>query len=320
MKENKRINALIKSLKKGEGAIISSPENRFYVTGEKTSAGHVIITSEKAYFIIDFRYFNKIKSKIFGIEMILQDNLFLQINEIFKKHGIEQYYFETTKIPYSEIFQFKNKINVNISYEDYFDKKIGDLRVIKDCDEISNIKQAQAVTDKTFEYILNVIKPGKTEAEIALEMEFFGRKNGADGISFDFIVVSGAKSALPHGSPSEKVIENGDFLTMDFGFLVNGYCSDMTRTICIGNASEKQKEVYNLVLKAQLAALDAIKPEIVSGQYDKIARKIIEENGYGKYFGHGLGHGVGIDIHEAPNCGFTGTDILKPGMIITCEP
>ncbi|MEG0457626.1 MAG: M24 family metallopeptidase, partial [Oscillospiraceae bacterium] len=133
-------------------------------------------------------------------------------------------------------------------------------------------------------------------------------------------VVSGAKSARPHGSPSEKVIENGDFLTMDFGFLVNGYCSDMTRTICIGNASEKQKEVYNLVLKAQLAALDAIKPEIVSGQYDKIARKIIEENGYGKYFGHGLGHGVGIDIHEAPNCGFTGTDILKPGMIITCEP
>lgn len=158
------------------------------------------------------------------------------------------------------------------------------------------------------------------EKEVALELEMFMKKQGASAISFDIIVASGLRSALPHGRASDKVIENGDFVTMDFGCVFNGYCSDMTRTVVMGKASDKHKKVYETVLRAQEAALEAIKPGISGKEADKVARDIITGEGFGEYFGHGLGHGVGLEVHEAPRLAPIGEKILEKNMVVTDEP
>ncbi|MFQ8599944.1 MAG: M24 family metallopeptidase [Oscillospiraceae bacterium] len=186
--------------------------------------------------------------------------------------------------------------------------------------EIQKIEQAQALTESTFSHILSVIRAGVTEREIALEMEFFMRRQGADGVSFDFIVVSGNNSSLPHGVPTGKAVEKGDFITMDFGALVDGYHSDMTRTIAVGCVDEEQRRVYDTVLRAQRAALSAIRAGMRCSDADRAAREVIDGAGYAGCFGHGLGHGVGVEIHEAPNLSPRSAEILEPGMVVTVEP
>ena len=194
------------------------------------------------------------------------------------------------------------------------------MRSIKDSEELKNICAAQALTDATFDYALNCIKPGISERELMLDMEFFMRKNGSEGTAFDFIVVSGKNSSLPHGVPTDKKIEIGDFVTMDFGAVVNGYRSDMTRTVGVGSITKEQKTVYDTVLKAQKAAIDYIKSGVKCCDADKVARDIIDLAGYKGCFGHSLGHSVGIEIHESPNCSPKCEKILLPGMIMTVEP
>ncbi len=193
-------------------------------------------------------------------------------------------------------------------------------RRVKTEEEIGFLRQAEHIGDMAFSDLLGILKPGMTELEVAAELEYRMKKHGAGGFSFDTIAASGVHSSMPHAIPTDKKIEEGDFLTLDFGCLYEGYCSDMTRTVCFGKASEEQKKIYNIVLEAQLAVLDAVKPGLVCKDVDSIARNYIREAGYGDYFGHGLGHSVGLFIHESPAFNTRDETVLEPGMVITDEP
>ncbi|MGP1406292.1 M24 family metallopeptidase, partial [Filifactor alocis] len=194
------------------------------------------------------------------------------------------------------------------------------LRAVKDEEEIDNLRQAAAIADKGFLHVLDIVKPGMTEKELALELEFFMRKQGASGLSFTTIVASGIRSSMPHGVASDKVIEKNDMLTLDFGCMYNGYCSDMTRTFVVGTADERQKELYNIVLETQLKVLEAIKPGARCKEIDALSREIIGGYGYGEFYGHGLGHGVGLEIHELPVLNGTSEFVLEENMVVTDEP
>ena len=319
MKE--RIVKIQEILEKDEAVFITNDNNRFYFTGFRSSAGTLLITKEKAFLLIDFRYFEKAAKTVKCCDVLLCEKLYIQLNELLKKENIKKIYLETESISISRYNSFKQYFSDYILSDDNnFQKKISELRSEKSEDEIKSIKAAQKITDKTFTYILNKIKTGVTEREIMLDMEFFSRHSGSEEAAFDFIVVSGKNSSLPHGVPTDKEIESGDFITMDFGCTVNGYRSDMTRTVAIGSVTEKQALVYNTVLEAQKAALDLIKAGIPCNEVDSVARDIITAAGFGKNFGHGLGHSVGLEIHESPACNTRDTTPLKSGMIMTVEP
>lgn len=318
---NSRIENLRKILEKGEALLISDNTNRFYFSGMKSSAGHLLITQEKAYLLIDFRYFEKAKKTVNTAEVILCEKLFAQLLELLYKENIKTVFTESRNTTVLELETIrKNLIDIEVVASDALSEKIRTLRSIKSENEIKSIKKAQKLTDETFSYILNRIKAGVSEKEIMLDMEFSIRKNGSEGIAFDFIVVSGKNSSLPHGVPTDKKIENGDFITMDFGAVVEGYRSDMTRTVAVGEITEKQRLVYDTVLKAQELALNAIKPNVKCYSVDKIARDYIANQGFDGCFGHGLGHSVGLEIHENPACNTRDTTLLQTGMIMTVEP
>jgi len=194
------------------------------------------------------------------------------------------------------------------------------LRLIKSNEEIKILEEAAKIADHAFDHILTYIKPGLTEIAVMNELEFFMRKQGATSSSFDIIVASGLRSALPHGVASEKVIETGDFVTLDFGAYYKGYCSDITRTIAVGEPSDKLKEIYNIVLEAQLRGVNGIKAGLTGREADALTRDYITEKGYGEYFGHSTGHGIGLEIHEAPGLAFRSDTVLEPGMAVTVEP
>lgn len=197
---------------------------------------------------------------------------------------------------------------------------VEDLRVVKDAEEISRTAAAQEVTDSAFDHILGFIREGMSEVEVALELEFFMRSHGSEGVAFEPIVASGPNSALPHAKPGPRRVHSGDFLKMDFGARVGGYCSDMTRTVVVGSASEQQREIYAAVRAANLAGIEAVAAGRDGVEIDAAARAVIEAAGYGENFGHGLGHGVGLDIHEAPSVGPRATGSVPEGSIITIEP
>ena len=197
---------------------------------------------------------------------------------------------------------------------------LSSFRKIKSPEELDRMERAERIGDEAFSYILNELKPGVTELQIAAKLEYFMRSHGAEGTSFDTIVASGYHSAMPHAVPTEKPLENGDFVTMDFGCRYQGYCSDMTRTVVIGKADPRQKEIYQIVLEAQQAALEGLRPGMTGTEGDRLARDVIEKAGYGEYFGHGLGHSVGLEIHEKPALSTRDETVLLPGMIETVEP
>ena len=198
--------------------------------------------------------------------------------------------------------------------------RVDRLRRIKTPEEIGYMRRAEEIGDEAFEALLPLLKPGMTELEAAAELEYQMKKRGAEGFSFDTIMASGIHSSMPHAIPSGKKLEAGDFITMDFGCTYQGYCSDMTRTVVMGKADEKQKEMYGIVLRAQRAALELIRAGLPGSRVDREAREIIEKAGYGDCFGHGLGHSVGLYIHEEPRLSPSDDTILEPGMIETVEP
>ncbi len=315
------IEKLQEILKTDEAAIITDSKNRFYFTKFPSSAGIVLITKKEAYFLVDFRYFEKAKKEAQGIKVCLLKNTFGQIKEIFETLKIKRVLLENESLTFSEFNRYKRELEgYEITEKNILSKEIRSLRSIKAKREIENIKEAQRLTDETFEHIINFIKPQMSEREIALEMEFFMRKSGSEGVAFDFIVVSGENSSLPHGKPTDRKIKNGDFITMDFGAVINGYRSDMTRTIAVDSVTEKQRKVYETVLKAQEEAIRAIKPDAKCCDIDKIARDIIDKAGFENCFGHGLGHSLGLDIHESPACNTRDETLLQSGMIMTVEP
>lgn len=316
-----RIKKIQNKLDCHEAMLITSDCNRFYFTGMKSSAGTVVITKENSYLLIDFRYIEKAKSVVKSCKVLLSQRTDSEIKEILESENVKKIYVETFSLSISQFNEFKNAFEgIEVSSCNSMNKYIETIRSIKTKEEIEYIKKAQDFTDRTFTHILEKIEAGRTEREIMLEMNFYMQKLGSEGISFDTIVVSGKKSSMPHGVPSDKIIEKGDFITMDFGSVYNGYRSDMTRTVAVGFVTDEQKHIYDTVLKAQFAALDAVKAGVVCKDMDKIARDIIYNEGYEGCFGHGLGHSVGIEIHETPNFNMRDETVLQEGTVMTVEP
>ncbi len=312
------INKVRKILNEKTAALISSPSSRRYISGFNASDGYIVITENAATFFADSRYFEAAKNKIKNMDVALYQGAD-SIKEYFKEKGITEIYIETAFLTVELLKAYRKAFGVKIKRCSALSNLLLSCRMVKSEEEIDSIKKAQEITDKAFSHILNFIKVGVTEREIALELEFFMRKLGSEGVAFDTIAVSGKNTSLPHGEPSEKKIENGDFITLDFGAVVNGYRSDMTRTVAVGNVSEKQKKVYNTVLLAQKKAMEKIRAGVKCAAVDKAARDIIDLEFKGA-FGHALGHSVGLDIHESPNFSPKEKPVLKENMVLSVEP
>ncbi len=305
--------------KKIDAIIVTSDINRRYITGFTGSSGYALITMDKAMFVTDFRYIEQANNEAVGYEIIKHEaSINDTIAELLINNGINKLGFEQDFVTFSLYKQFTDKYS-NVELVP-LSQIIENLRLIKDNDEINLVKKATEIADEAFSYILNIIKPNIKEKDISLALEYKMRELGASGISFPTIVASGYRSSLPHGAASDKEIKLGDFVTMDFGAYYNGYASDMTRTVVVGKPSEKQREIYEIVLEAQLEGVNHIKAGMTGKEADALTRDIINKYGYGEYFGHGTGHGIGLDVHEGPTVTPRSDTVLAPGMIVTVEP
>lgn len=319
-------NALIQFMKNipsdVDAVIVTSEENRFYFTGMKSSAGTLVVTKKSAWFLIDFRYIEKAKSLITDYEVIMSNNdIYAQISTILAEQSVTTVAIEAASLTVTAFNKYQQKIpNVVFTQSDAVSLIIEKQRAVKSDKELECIRQAQAITDKAFLHMLNYLKVGLSEREVALELEYTLKKLGASGIAFESIVVSGINTSLPHGVPTDKRIVQGDFLTMDFGASYNEYCSDMTRTVAFGAVTGEQQHVYDTVLKANLMAIDAIKPGKKCSDIDKVARDYIYAQGFEGCFGHGLGHSLGINIHEEPRFSMLCDELVTPNTVLTVEP
>ena len=318
-----RIQKLREKLKKKnlDAVIVTGRPNTLWLSGFTGSTSFLLICLGRAYLIVDFRYTIQARQQVFGgIEVIqYEDSFYSTLNKLIEQDDIKNIGFEGNIVSYREYHELKEKLTNARSFESIGDT-IENLRIIKDSYEIDRIQEAVLLGDKVFEKIIDFIKPGMKEADIAAELEYTMKKLGAQGPSFQTIVAAGARSAMCHGTASDYVLQKGDALVLDFGVIYHNYCSDMTRTIFIGEPEKKLREIYHTVKEAQQAVLDALKPGMSGFEADKIARDIISRAGYGDNFGHGLGHGVGIEIHEAPRLSVKSKDILTDGMVFTVEP
>lgn len=301
-------------------ALITSDINRRYFTGMKSSAGTLLVFENAAYLIIDFRYIEKASATVKSCEVILQDDLYEQINRLMKKHNADMCAIEADNVSVSQLSQLRKQLGCTVSAAGKLSAAITKLRIVKTKEEIRSIEQAQSIAEMGFEHILNFIKVGRTEKEIQLELDYFMLKNGAEALSFDTIALTGSSTSMPHGVPSERKVKSGDFVLLDYGAVVDGCHSDMTRTVAVGQPSDKMKEVYDLVLSAQKNAIDKVRAGMTGSAYDSLARTLIKLKGFGEYFQHSLGHGVGLEIHEAPTGSPSNKGILPAGSVITCEP
>jgi len=302
-----------------EAIIIDSPINRRYLSGFTGSAGTLLLTTSASYLLTDFRYRTQAAEQANGYQVLeYMSQPMVEIKTLLQKLGINKVGFEQDHISFAQYKQWENElVGIELSPTSGL---VEQIRMIKDQAELQIIQEAADLADRTFAHILNYIKPGVRELDIALEMEMFMRSNGATSSSFETIVASGERSALPHGIASERIIGNNEFVKLDFGAYYKGYCSDITRTVVVGKPTEKHLEIYNIVLEAQLNALANIKPGVTGVQGDAFARDVITNYGYGELFGHGTGHGIGMEIHEAPRLSRFSDTILTPGMTVTVEP
>ncbi|GIP02191.1 Xaa-Pro dipeptidase [Paenibacillus lautus] len=299
--------------------LVASPINRRYLTGFTGSAGYVLITRDEAYLLTDFRYMTQAPQQAVGFKVVEHGPKVMEtVKDLLSSEGIASLGFEQDHVTYGVFSAYSEQLApislVPVS------GLVEDLRIFKDAEELSIMQRAADLADQTFSHVLTILAAGKTEREIDLEMEMFMRKHGATASSFDTIVASGERSALPHGVASERVIQGNEFVTFDFGALLDGYCSDLTRTVALGSPDPKLKEIYDIVLEAQLHALDHIKPGMTGREADALARDIISRYGYGEYFGHSTGHGLGMEVHESPRLSKLSDDVLQPGMVVTVEP
>ena len=307
---------------KDAAALIMSEENICYFTSFHSSNGYLIVTGEKSYFFTDSRYIEAAQNKITTCdEILLLKSMKEELVPFISSLGKKELMVEAERITLSRFTSLKEQFSsLTLNGNGELDKAISEIRTVKTREQVNTIIKAQRIAEKAFEHILSFIEIGRTEKEIALELEYFMLKNGADGLSFDTIAVSGKNSSMPHGVPTDKKIEKGDFITMDYGAVCDFYHSDMTRTVAVGEVTSKQAEVYETVLKAQEEAFRVMKAGMVCKDVDKAARDVIVNAGYGEYFGHGLGHGVGVEIHELPSLNPTSDAVLREGHIVTNEP
>lgn len=314
------IEAIRKELKAKQldGLLITNPFNRRYVTGFTGSAGVVLITHDEAIFITDFRYTEQAEREVKGFTIIqhgpqIVDDIANQV----KRLNIERLGFEAEHMTMAQYSVYDDKLHSELVATSGI---IETLRMIKTDKEVAMIKKAAEIADRAFEHILSFIKPGVREIDIANELEYIMRKEGATQSSFDMIVASGVRSSLPHGTASEKTVELGELVTLDFGALYNGYVSDITRTVAVGKISDELKEIYDIVLTAQERGVAGIKPGMTGKEADALTRDYISEKGYGENFGHSTGHGIGLEVHEGPALSPRSDIVLQKNMVVTVEP
>jgi Xaa-Pro aminopeptidase len=306
-----------------ECLLITSDINRAYFCGFADTDGYLAIFSDKAFMLTDSRFYEAAAQNVTtpDISVLKSQKPFEQINELLKSKNCREILLENDNVTLTQFNKLKEKFpDCTVKGSEELSREIKLLRAQKSETELQCIKKAQSIAETAFNEILSFIKPGIKEIEIAAELEYIMRRNGSEGTAFDTIALGGKNTSVPHGVPGEYEIQTGDFVLLDYGATYEGYKSDMTRTVAVGSITQKQSEVYEIVLKAQKAALSAIRPGVICKDIDKAARDIIKENGYGENFGHGLGHSAGLEIHEAPNFNTRDETILKPGHIMTVEP
>lgn len=315
------INKLLENLKDHEALLIESHENRKYLTSFSSSAGYLILGKNGSAFFTDSRYIEAATEQIKVCPVKLFTDFKDDIAEYIFQHGYRKVHIEAEKTSVAHLnFLSKNLKLVKICSDGDPDRNLSSLREVKTEAEIEKIQKAQTIAEKAFDEILRFIRPGVSELEIAARLENIMRLNGSEGFSFDTIAIAGKNTSMPHGVPTDYKVAHGDFITMDYGAVSDGYRSDMTRTVAVGEVTSKQAEIYNTVLKAQEASLAILKEGIKCSDADKAARDVIKNAGYGEFFGHSTGHGVGIEIHESPNLAPKSKAVLKSGNVVTVEP
>ena len=305
-----------------DAMLLTCAPNRFYASGFASSGtdGVAFVTREQAYYFTDFRYIEAATAQVKGavVEMVKSGRGYLTLlNETIAKHGIKHVGYEDTYMTVAEFNTYRDKLNCELVPAA---KLMAELRMVKDAHEIETLTAAQRIAEKALEEIYNEIRVGVTEKELAARLTYLMLHYGAENVSFDPIIASGANGSMPHGVPTDKPIADGDFVTMDFGCLYHGYCSDMTRTVAVGNVTEEMDKVYHTVLHAQSAGIERAKAGMSGHDVDAAARDVIAAAGYGEYFGHSFGHGVGVEIHEAPNASPNYKEALPAGAVISAEP
>ncbi len=303
-----------------DGLLLTSRYSRHYCAQYDIAEGVAVVSKAGCRYFTDSRYVEAAQNGIqcFEVTEMNRANPYNDlVNKAIRDFGIATLGYEENYLTVAELQHFEKGLNAKLLP---FNGKIHSFRGSKEEWELDLMRKAQSITDKAFSEIITRIRAGMTEKQLQAELIHCLYKNGADNVAFDPIVVSGPNTSLPHGVATDRVIQPGDFITMDFGAQYRGYCSDMTRTVAVGFVTEEMERVYNTVLKAQLAGIAAAKAGITGGEADAAARKVIEEAGFGKYFGHGFGHSLGLQIHEAPNCGFASADIMAENVVASAEP
>ncbi len=303
-----------------DAALITSEVNRRYYTGFVSSAGALLVTREKAVLLLDSRYVEAGGKKVTDAEVVLMTDMARQLNELFEEYKVKTVGIESGYMTVESLYSLRKVLSAQMLDDPRLNSIILKHRCVKSEEEMAEIRAAQAITDKTFIHMLDLIKPGVSEKDLQLELDYYMLRNGATGLAFDTILAAGANGSMPHAVPGDNVIKEGDFVTMDFGAAHNGYCSDMTRTVAVGKITEEQEKVYNLVLDAQLAAIDAVRAGVPCNSIDKVARDMIYGAGYEGRFGHGLGHSLGLEIHENPRFSMLCSDITEVGTVMSVEP
>ncbi len=303
-----------------DGLLLTSRYSRHYGAEYDIAEGLAIVSKKGCRYFTDNRYTEAAEAGIKGFEVldVAKGKGYVNcINTAIADFGITCLGYEENYLTVAEFMMYEKGVNAKLIP---FTKQINDFRAVKEDWELDLMRKAQAITDKAFSEVLPRIKAGMTELELQAELIYCLYKNGATGLAFDPIVVSGPNTSLPHGVASERVIQAGDFITMDFGALYMGYCADMTRTVAVGFATEEMKKVYNTVLEAQKAGLAATRAGVPGRDIDGAARKVIADAGYGEYFGHGYGHSLGMEVHESPSPNARNTEPMPAGAYASAEP
>ncbi|WP_127534486.1 M24 family metallopeptidase [Paenibacillus kobensis] len=318
---NARLNRLREKLATAgiEAFLVTYSHNRKYLSGFTGSAGMLLITADDSWLLTDFRYMTQAAEQAKGFQLVEHAAKPMEtVKQLLASRKIGKLAFEQEHVTYGEYAAWSGQLDT-VQLQPV-SELVEQIRLIKDETEIAVMKEAAELADRTFQFALGIIRPGISELEIALEMETFMRKGGASGPSFETIVASGERSALPHGVASERIVGTNEFVKLDFGAYYKGYCSDLTRTVVVGQASERHREIYGIVLEAQLHALANLRPGMTGREADALSRDIIARYGYGDNFGHSLGHGFGLEIHELPRLSKLSDTVLTPGMTVTVEP
>ena len=303
-----------------DGLLLTSRYSRHYGAEFDIAEAVAIVTAKGCRYFTDNRYIESAENNIKNfevIDMMTEKGYVGCLNKAIAEFGVKTLGFEEDYLTAAELFRFENNLNARLVP---MSGKINSFRATKEDWELDIMRKAQSITDKAFSEVITRIKPGMTELELQAELIYCLYKNGATGLAFDPIVVSGPNTSMPHGVAGERVIQEGDFITMDFGAAYQGYCSDMTRTVAVGYATEEMEKVYNTVLEAQKAGLAVSKAGVPGCEVDAAARKVIADAGYGEFFGHGYGHSLGLEVHESPSPNGRNQQPLPENAVCSAEP